>query len=83
MIYKFEAEHIDRKTAHKFVRKLEDEGVEVEYAQVGRIFENQMTMIITAEHKDVEAVRARIWDLNHGAYCDMAIITEDQLEAYF
>jgi Cu/Ag efflux protein CusF len=83
MYYKFEAEHISRGTAVKFVRELEAEDIDVDHADVGRVFENQMTMVVTVDNQaEAEAIRARIWEINHGAYCDMAVITADQLEEY-
>lgn len=83
MIYLFEAEHITRPTAVKLVKELEDKGIAVEYAEVGRVFENSMVMIATVDEAGAKKIRDRIWELNYGLCCDLVTITEDQLEAYF
>ena len=82
MIYKFTAEHINRKTGVALVRELEDKDIDVEHAEMDQVFSNQMTMIVTCDEAVATTVRARIWELNNGACCDMDIIAADDLEAY-
>jgi hypothetical protein len=81
-IFKYEAEHISRRTALKLVREFEDHGVEVEYANMDPTFDNCMIMIATVENSLAGSIRARIWEENGGASCDMSEITEDTLNTY-
>lgn len=81
-LYKFTAENISRRTTTEFVHKLEDEGVEVEAAAMDPIFENQCILIVSCDWVAAKKLRDRIWKLNQGLCCDMAVITADGLEEY-
>ena len=82
MIYKFNAENVTRGAAVKLVRELEAKGVEVDYANQGQTFENEMTLIVTCDEAMAKKIREDIWKVNHGLFCDMEIITPDQLDPY-
>ena len=83
MLFKFNAEHINRRAAVKLVRELEDKGIEVEYANVGAMFTDELDLVITGDQVIADAVRARLWEINHGTWCDMQVITEDELDVLF
>ena len=82
MIYKFDAENVTRSIAIKLVRELEAKGVVVEYANVGQVFSNEMVMIVTCNEEMAKQIRDDIWKVNHGLFCDMSTITQDQLDSY-
>lgn len=82
MYYMFDAENITRKTATALVRELEDKGIVVEYANVGRVFENNMELAVNCLEGVAKTIRARIWELNQGLCCDMSIISEEVLDSY-
>jgi len=83
MIYKFEAEHISRSTGVALVHKLEGNDVDVNFADVGRTFTNQLTMVVTvADEAAAKVIRDCIWEVNNGACCEMDTITADELETY-
>ena len=82
MIYKYTAENIDRPTAVKLVRELEAKSIEVEHADVGKMFTNEMLLIVTCGEATAKIIRDRIWELNAGLCCDMHTITPEQLATY-
>lgn len=82
MIYLFEAENISRKQAVKLVADLEAKDVEVEYANQGQTFSNEMILIATCDEAMAKQIREDIWKVNHGLCCDMEVITQNQLDAY-
>lgn len=79
-LFHFTAEHIDRSKGVALVRKLENECVEVEAAAMDPVFSDQFHMIVTATQDEAEKIRDQVWYVNHGAYCDMVITTEDTLD---
>lgn len=79
-LYYFDAEHITRSKGVALVRKLEDEGVEVEAAAMDPTFTDQFHMIVTATQAEAEKVRDSVWFVNHGAYCDMSVTTKTELD---
>ena len=83
MLFKFNAEYINRRAAVKLVRELADKGIEVEYANVSAMFTDELDLVITGDQVIAYAVRARLWEINHGAWCDMQVITEDELDVLF
>jgi len=81
MIYKFEAEHISRKTAVDLVHEFEAADYSVDCAGMDPVFSNQMYMCVTCDEATAKVIRDRIWEVNNGASCEMHTITADQLEA--
>ena len=79
-LFHFDAEHITRSKGVALVRKLEDEGVEVEAAAMDPVFSEQFHMIVTATQAEAEKIRDAVWFVNHGACCDMSVTTKDTLD---
>lgn len=82
-LFKYTAEHIGRARGTKFVRELEAEGIDVEHAMMDPIFENQFMMVVQCDDTQANEIKNRLWAINNGAYCDMSVITADELEEYF
>lgn len=79
-LFYFEAEHVTRSQGTALVRRLEDAGVEVESAGMSPTFSDQFSMIVTATQAEAELIRASVWEVNNGAYCDMQVTTKTELD---
>ena len=80
--FKYTAEHIGRATATKFVKKLESEDVDVMAALMDPIFENQFILFVQCTDKEAKKIKSRVWELNNGAYNEMVVVSEDEMEEY-
>lgn len=79
--FKYTAEHIGRARATKFVRELEADDIDVMYAGMSPVFDNEFIMVVaTTTEEEAKKIKERVWALNNGAYCDMRKITADELE---
>ena len=78
-LFYFEAEHISRSKGLALVRKLEDEGVEVECAGMSDVLSDTFRMTATSTQAEAEKIRAAIWAVNNGAYCDMQVTNSIEL----
>ncbi len=81
-LVKFTSEHIGRARGTALVRDLEAKDFIVEHALMDPVFENQLIVIVNCDKGEDVKVRDLIWKVNGGAYCDMHVITADELEEY-
>ena len=78
-LFKYTAEHISRMQAIKLVREFEAQDVDVGYADMDPAVSNQFILVAAVSSSLAGSIRARIWEENSGARCDMMEITQDQL----